>query len=104
MRYIQADHICPHGAVATVHRFHSVELRETAVVTLNSYVDASQSLILWQDQFEMPLLDYAAATGMPAQILEWFVSPAGPLAGGVLVEPPASEETPEETPEPGDSE
>ncbi len=70
------------GATATVHEIIRIEVVANARVVVNSYSDEqafASKLLLWQDQYPIPMNELGAAEA-------WLVSTEGPFAGGSLLE------------------
>lgn len=84
-RYLSKEALTPHGAAASVHRIHGIEIGEKSYVTVNSFADENVEKVLWQQTYELPS-DALSGEGDPRHnALLWLSETMG---GGVIVDGP----------------
>lgn len=74
----------PHGAQATAHRIHKLEIDTEVRVTVNSFATEAAEMLVWQDVYVMPVLALGEGT-YPENVLTWLTSETGPFSTGEVI-------------------
>ncbi|MFZ4165318.1 DUF4376 domain-containing protein [Brevundimonas sp. NPDC058933] len=83
--FIQCLALTRQGVEARAHRIHSLNVSDDRVeITINSYVNETGTMPVWQDAYPMPFDDFCLGT-YPQNVHEWLISPSGPFLGGSVV-------------------
>jgi len=85
MKYIYAIADAPNEARVHVHRLVGLQVDgDQVLLTINSFVNETSPKLIWQDRYEMPMVEFNNVT-YPEGVLQWIVSPTGLFPQGELV-------------------